>query len=187
MVKILIFVAAILIVLYLLRSKFSKKNHIMMTVELAGSEKHTIIIELYDDVVPKTCNNFRELCLSGKYNDTNFHRIIKGFMIQGGDITNGDGTGGYSIYGKKFPDENFRMKHNDIGLLSMANSGPDTNGSQFFITLGPQPHLDNKHVVFGKVIKGIEVIKKLGDVPTHEDYPVYSCKIVSCDECYVKC
>jgi peptidylprolyl isomerase len=117
-----------------------------------------IIIKLFSDVVPKTCNNFRELCKTKKYYNSPFHRIIKDFMIQGGDFTNGNGTGGASIYGSKFPDENFKLKHSKPYLLSMANSGPNTNGSQFFITTNPAPHLDGRHVVFGEIYEGFEVL-----------------------------
>jgi len=130
-----------------------------------------VIIELFMDVVPKTAENFRCLCTGergrgrwGKqlhYQGTAFHRIIPGFMCQGGDITSGDGSGGESIYGAKFNDENFQLKHTQPGILSMANSGPNTNNSQFFICTRATPHLDNKHVVFGQVVDGLATISSM--------------------------
>jgi len=138
-----------------------------------------IVIELFSDVVPKTCNNFRKLCQKS-YIGSPFHRIIKDFMIQGGDFTNGNGTGGMSIYGKKFPDENFDILHDQPYLLSMANSGKNTNGSQFFITTDEASHLDGKHVVFGQIIDGFETIDKLNNIDTDQnDRPTYNVTILN--------
>lgn len=140
-----------------------------------------VLIKLYNQEVPKTCKNFEQLCEMKKYKNIDFHRVINNFMIQGGDITNNDGTGGGSIYGEKFEDENFKIKHTKSGLLSMANSGPNTNGSQFFITTVQTPHLDNKHVVFGEVTRGMEFVHSMEkQVTDHNDKPVIRCYIKDC-------
>jgi peptidylprolyl isomerase len=144
---------------------------VALDVTIGGEPAGTLTVELFADVVPKTAENFRALCTgekgmgkSGKplaYAGSTFHRIIPGFMIQGGDFTRGNGTGGESIYGEKFADENFQLKHFGPGTLSMANAGPNTNGSQFFITVADTSWLDGKHVVFGKVVDGMDVLKKM--------------------------
>jgi len=139
---------------------------VAMDVTIGGEPAGTIEAELFAHVVPKTAENFRVLCGGEegedmRYAGSPFHRIIPGFMIQGGDFTNGNGTGGKSIYGGKFDDENFELKHTEAGLLSMANAGPNTNGSQFFITVAPTPWLDGRHVVFGKVTSGMDVVEAL--------------------------
>lgn len=157
-------------------------------MKIGNSDLGRITFQLFDDDVPLTCKNFRFLCSNGlfkkekpSYQDTSFHRVIKDFMIQGGDITRGDGTGGYSIYGEQFKDENFNLTHNQPGMLSMANSGPDTNNSQFFITTKKTPWLDNKHVVFGIIISGFDIIKKIEDTDIdNNDKPVEDIIISKC-------
>jgi cyclophilin family peptidyl-prolyl cis-trans isomerase len=134
----------------------------------------TVELELFERATPKTVKNFVELAQKGYYNGVIFHRVIDGFMIQGGDPT-GTGRGGESIYGKPFEDEIVdTLRHSGPGILSMANRGPNTNGSQFFITLVPTPWLDGKHTVFGKVVKGLDVVQAIGKVPTSKplDKPV---------------
>ena len=138
-----------------------------------------IIIKLFNNKVPKTCNNFIELIKNKAYNNNIVHRLVKDFCIQAGDITNNDGSGGISIYGSTFADENFDIKHDQVGIVSMANKGQNTNNSQFFITLKETSWLDNKHVAFGKVIKGLDLIIKLNNLNVdNNSQPIQELKIL---------
>ena len=170
----------------------SKNPTVYFDISIKGEAVGRLEFELFADQVPKTAENFRALCTgekgkgkSGKnlhFLNNAFHRIIPKFMAQGGDFTAGNGTGGESIYGLKFKDENFNVKHTTPGLLSMANSGPNTNGSQFFLTFVKCPWLDRKHVVFGKVIKGQELLKKIENCGTESGKPKVPVKITGCGQ-----
>nr|1QNH_A Chain A, PEPTIDYL-PROLYL CIS-TRANS ISOMERASE [Plasmodium falciparum]1QNH_B Chain B, PEPTIDYL-PROLYL CIS-TRANS ISOMERASE [Plasmodium falciparum] len=169
----------------------SKRSKVFFDISIDNSNAGRIIFELFSDITPRTCENFRALCTGEKigsrgknlhYKNSIFHRIIPQFMCQGGDITNGNGSGGESIYGRSFTDENFNMKHDQPGLLSMANAGPNTNSSQFLITLVPCPWLDGKHVVFGKVIEGMNVVREMEKEGAKSGYVKRSVVITDCGE-----
>ncbi|BDQ04135.1 peptidylprolyl isomerase [Ignavibacterium sp.] len=155
-------------ILFSQQKKDKKKMVDSMTVAIIQTNMGTIELELFADKTPKTVENFVGLANKGYYNGVIFHRVIDNFMIQGGDPT-GTGRGGQSLWGGKFEDEFVpELKHDSEGILSMANAGPNTNGSQFFITLVPTPWLDGRHTVFGKVIKGMDVVKAIGKVPRNQ-------------------
>ena len=164
---------------------------VFFDIKIGEKEPQGVTMELFNNITPRTAENFRCLCTGEKgdgirekltYENSIFHRVIKGFMMQGGDMTNADGTGGESIYGPNFYYKNLSVDHTSPGVLSMANSGPNSNGSQFFITFKETPHLNGKHVVFGRVIDGMEVVRQVEEVQTESDRPVEEVKIVACGQ-----
>jgi len=157
--------------------------HCWFDMTIGGEDAGRILMRLRFDVAPKTCRNFLELCTGVNgygYAESSFHRVIPGFMCQGGDFTNHNGTGGKSIYGEKFADENFTLMHTGAGVLSMANAGPNTNGSQFFLCTARTGWLDAKHCVFGQVISGWDTIKAIESVGSQSGTTSFDVKIIDC-------
>ncbi|NWI67468.1 PPIL6 protein, partial [Todus mexicanus] len=167
-------------------------KHMFVYLEIAIDDQPVgrLLFELFSDLCPRTCENFRALCAGGvkslcdgrelTYKNSLFHRLVKNEWIQGGDIISGKGDQGESIYGPTFEDESFSVRHSGRGVLGMANKGRHTNGSQFYITLQPMPYLDTKYVAFGQLIEGTEVLQRLETVPTCNERPAVACKIINC-------
>lgn len=192
--RVLAFAAVAVVTLLVLSTAVSAAldevtDKVYFDIKIGGQDAGRIVMGLYGKTVPKTAENFKVLCSGEKgfgYSKPKngvkslFHRVIKGFMMQGGDITMANGMGGESIYGAKFADENFKIKHSKPLLLSMANAGPGTNGSQFFITFESTPWLDGKHVVFGEILEGADIVRKIEKAPTGaQDKPKKDIEIVA--------
>merc|ERR1712217_482389 len=159
---------------------------VFFDMTLDGTPAGRIVMELRADVTPKTAENFRCLCTGEKgfgFKGSTFHRVITNFMCQGGDFTRHNGTGGESIYGAKFADENFNLKHTGPGILSMANAGPNTNGSQFFLCTVKTEWLDGKHCVFGSVVEGMDVVKKIEACGSQSGKTSAPVVIADCGQC----
>ncbi|NWS71431.1 PPIL6 protein, partial [Crotophaga sulcirostris] len=175
-----------------LKNSQASCTHVFVFLEIAIEEQPIgrLLLELFSDACPRTCENFRALCAGGAkssrdgreltYKNSLFHRIVKNGWIQGGDIITGKGDGGESIYGPTFEDESFSVRHKGRGVLGMANKGRHSNSSQFYITFQPAPYLDKKHVAFGQLIEGTEVLQRLEAVPTYSERPTVACKIINC-------
>uniref|UniRef100_A0A8C1NNA6 Peptidyl-prolyl cis-trans isomerase n=1 Tax=Cyprinus carpio TaxID=7962 RepID=A0A8C1NNA6_CYPCA len=163
---------------------------VFFNITIDNKDAGRIVMELFAHIVPRTAENFRALCTGEKgfgYRRSIFHRIVPNFMCEGGDITNQDGTGGKSIYGGKFEDESFEVRHTGPGLLSMANRGRDTNSSQFFITLKKAEHLDFKHVAFGFVKDGMDVVRRIGELGAKDGKPTKTITISDCGQIIAPC